>query len=166
MNDDLESRIARLEAINEIRNVMADYTHFYDAGWSGAGQDSAKVGALFTEDAVWEGDRGGQKGRAVIESWCAKFGHAAKMSLHIAINPKIEVDGDRAQGSWSGLIPMVAPGGEAMWVGGRYECAFVRQETGWKIARMRFFTAFQTPYEEGFGKKQFFNPASYKAPRP
>jgi hypothetical protein len=161
MDEDLQARVARLEAINEIRNVMADYTHYFDAGWPGAGQDAAKVGALFTEDGLW----GEQIGRERIQSWCARFGHAAKMSLHIAMNPKIEVDGDVASGAWNGLIPMVTPTGEAMWVGGRYECEFVRQASGWKISRMNFLTAFQTPYDEGFARTQFYDPAAYKKTR-
>jgi ketosteroid isomerase-like protein len=156
METALEARIARLEAINDIRNLMADYTHYFDAGWRGAGQDAAKVGALFTEDGIWEVDSLGQTvGRAAIQAWCAANGHSAKMSLHIVMNPKVEVDGDRARGSWSGLIPLVNPQGEAQWVGGRYECDFVRRGGDWKIAHMRFFTAFQCPYEEGFGRRQF-----------
>ena len=162
MNDDLLARIEKLEAINEIRNLMADYTHNFDTGWEGAGRDAAKVGAVFTEDAVWGGDKGGQKGRANIEAWCAKYGHTAKMSLHIAMNPKIEVDGDSARGSWNGLIPMVTPGGEALWVGGRYECDFMQTPSGWKMSRMNFLTAFQTPYDEGFARTRFVKPASYK----
>jgi ketosteroid isomerase-like protein len=166
LDEDLQRRVERLEAINEIRNLMADYTHYYDAGWGGAGQDAEKVGALFVEDAIWGDPEKGQKGRGRIQSWCARYGHAAKMSLHIAMNPKIEVDGDRAEGSWNGLIPMVTPAGEAMWVGGRYECKFVRQNGAWKFSHMNFLTAFQTPYDEGFGRTQFFNPEAYKSKRP
>jgi ketosteroid isomerase-like protein len=165
MNDDLLRRIETLEAINAIRNLMADYAHFFDTGWSGAGRDAEKVGALFAEDAVWENESGGQRGPEKIAKWCARYGHAAKMSLHIAMNPKIEVAGDSAQGAWSGLIPLVTPDGEALWVGGRYECRFVRREGAWKIAHMKFFTAFQTPYDEGFARQQFIAPEAYKDSR-
>jgi SnoaL-like domain len=153
--DDVLARLERLEAIKAIGNLMADYTHFFDTGWSGAGRDAARVGSVFTEDAVWGGDTGVQHGRANIENWCTRFGHAAKMSLHIAMNPKIKVDGDTAKGAWNGLIPMVTPAGEAIWVGGRYECDCVRTESGWKFSRMYFLTAFQTPYDEGFARTQF-----------
>jgi hypothetical protein len=165
MTDDLLARIEKLEAINEIRNLMADYTHYFDTGWAGAGRDAAKVGAVFTEDAFWGSEKGGQNGRARIESWCARYGHAAKMSLHIAMNPKIEVDGDTARGAWSGLIPLVTPDGDALWVGGRYECDCVRTPSGWKIARMNFHTAFQTPYDEGFARTQFITPEAYTGKR-
>ena len=157
------ARLERLEAIEAIGNLMADYTHFFDTGWSGAGRDPARVGAVFTEDAVWGGDTGGQQGRANIEAWCTKYGHAAKMSLHIAMNPKIEVSGETAKGAWNGLIPMVTPAGEAIWVGGRYECDCVRTEGGWKFSRMNFLTAFQTPYDEGFARTQFIKPKSRSA---
>jgi len=162
VDDDLAARIARLEAINDIRNLMADYTHYFDAGWLGAGQDAAKVASLFTEDGVWGGGGSDQVGRERIERWIVKYGHTAKMSLHIAMNSKVEVDGDRAQGSWNGLIPIVTPAGEAMWVGGRYECTFLRGDDGWKFTRMNFFTAFQTPYDEGFARTQFYDARAYK----
>jgi hypothetical protein len=84
------------------------------------------------------------------------------MSLHIAMNPKIEVDGDSASRSWNGLIPMVTPDGEALWVGGRYECEFIQTGSGWKMSHMNFLTAFQTPYDEGFGRTRFVKPAAYK----
>jgi len=154
-SEDIIARLERLEAIEEISKLMADYTHFFDTGWSGAGRDPARVGAVFTEDAFWGGDTGGQQGRARIEAWCSKYGHAAKMSLHIAMNPKIEIDGDTATGAWTGLVPMVTPAGEAIWVGGRYECDCVRTAEGWKFSRMEFKTAFQTPYDEGFARTQF-----------
>src|SRR5438105_36761 len=101
-NESLEARIARLEAINEIRGVMADYGHFYDSGWEGAGRDPDRVANLFLEDGSW----GNIVSRDQIREFCAVQG-AAKMSLHIAINPKIEVDGDCAKGAWSMLCPLV-----------------------------------------------------------
>lgn len=163
MNDELEARIARLEAMHDIGNVMADYTHYFDTGWAGAGRDAAKVGALFTEDAVWEVDGAAQEGRKAIQEWCEKYGHTARMSLHIVMNPKIAVDGDCAQGSWNGFIPLVTASGQALWVAGRYECKFVRRNADWRIARLSFFTAFLTPYDEGFARTQFFSPSDYEA---
>ena len=69
MTEDLVARVRDLEAINDIRNLMADYTHFFDTGWAGAGCDATKVGSVFTEDATWGGDGGSQTGRANIEKW-------------------------------------------------------------------------------------------------
>jgi len=163
MSDDLLERIRTIEAINAIHALMADYTHNFDTGWAGAGRDAAKVGAVFTDDAEWGGEHGGQKGRANIEKWCARHGLTARMSLHIAMNGKVEVTGETADGSWSGLIPMVTPDGQALWVGGRYECQFRLTDQGWRISRMKFLTAFQTPYDEGFARAQFVQPDGYRA---
>ena len=55
---------------------------------------------------------------------------------------------------------MVNPAGEAIWVGGRYECDCVRTESGWKFSLMYFLTAFQTPYDEGFARTQFVQQTS------
>jgi len=158
----LEARVARLEAIEDIRAVLHDYCHFYDTGWDGAGRDPDRVAALFTEDAIWDaGTIAPARGRAAIRDWCATYGHAAGMSVHIMMNPKIEVDGDRATGAWTGLCPLVSPENEALWIGGRYLCDLVRAPDGWKIAHMRFLTAFLSPYEEGFAKVRIFQSKSY-----
>lgn len=158
----IEARLARLEDIEAIRGVLADYCHFYDTGWEGAGRDSARVAALFTEDGVWDaGTVGSYTGREAIGGWCATYGHAAEMSVHIMMNPKIAVEGEAAHGTWTGLCPLVTPDGEAMWICGRYDCRLVRQAEGWKIALMKFLPAFQTPYADGFGKIRFFDAASY-----
>jgi len=162
VSEELEGRVARLEAVHAIGNVMADYTHYFDTGWPGAGRDAKRVAHLFTEDALWEVDGSVQSGRGNIQEWCAKYGHTARMSLHIVMNPKIEIDCDGAQGSWTGFIPLVTASGQALWVAGRYECDFVRRNAEWKIAHLKFLTAFQTPYDEGFAKTQFFSPTDYE----
>ncbi|MBV9996870.1 MAG: nuclear transport factor 2 family protein [Caulobacteraceae bacterium] len=165
--ESIEARLERLEAINDIRNVMADYCHYYDTGWDGAGRDPDKVGELFLEDGVWEGGMAGRHvGRKTIRDWCANLGHAADMSCHIVMNPKIEVDGDKAKGSWAGFIPLISPDKEALWICGRYECDFARKDGAWKIAVLRFFTAFQTPYEEGFGKVRYHRSDRYERALP
>jgi hypothetical protein len=158
MDESLEARVARLEAINEIRGIMADYTHYSDTGWEGAGRDAQKMAALFAEDAA----TGAAVGREAIANMCSTYWHTAKMSLHIAMNPKIEVDGETAQGSWTGLVPLVTPVGEALWVGGRYELQFVRRDGRWQISSMKFFTAFQTPYDEGFAKTRYYRSPAYE----
>jgi hypothetical protein len=165
MPKSLEERIDRLESIEEIRGLMADYTHFFDSGWSGAGRDADRVAALFTDDATWDGGTTGlQAGRDKIREWCGTKAHSDnpdKMAVHIAMNPKIIVQGDRARGSWTGLIPLVTANAEAMWVGGRYECELVRQDGRWRFSEMKFFTAFQTPYEDGFAKTRMFVSKAY-----
>lgn len=160
----LEVRIRRLEDVEAIRRTMARYCRNYDTGWAGANRDSAAVGALFTEDAIWDaGTAGRWHGRAEIQRWCAELGHAASMSVHITMNPDIEVSGDEATGSWSGLCPLVTPDGEALWVCGRYDCRLRRTENGWLFSEMVFLPAFLSPYEEGFGKTRFLQSASYVA---
>lgn len=160
----LKARIRRLEDIEDIRRTMARYCRNYDTGWPGANRNSAAVGALFTEDAIWDaGPSGRWSGRQDIERWCAELGHAAKLSVHIAMNPEIDLATDSATGSWSGLCPLVSPDGEALWVCGRYDCKLLRTDEGWKFSEMVFLPAFLSPYEDGFGKTPFLQSASYDA---
>ena len=164
--EDLAVRIARLEAVDAIRGVMADYCHFYDVGWEGAGENADRVADLFLEDGVWDGGSAGRHvGRQDIRDTCAMLGRMAEMSVHIMMNPKIDVRGDEAEGSWNGFIPL-AREGDAMWICGRYECQFRKVGEAWKIAHMRFFTAFQTPYHEGFARIRIMGEEDGAAERP
>ncbi len=151
--ENLAERIARLESIEAIRALMADYAVLCDVGWPGAQGDPDRMAELFAEDGVWETDlHGAFVGRKVIRDLCARMFTAAVMSVHIPTNPKIEVDGDHARGHWTGWNPIVKVDNGAMWICGRYVCEFKRVQGEWKIAHLKFLTAFQTPYNEDFGR--------------
>ena len=63
-HDALALRIGKLEAEGDIRRLKTAYAELCDAGYPGE-----KLGALFTEDAVWDGGEhfGVYTGRAEIE---------------------------------------------------------------------------------------------------
>jgi hypothetical protein len=152
-NDDIETRVRRIEDDLTIRQVMARYCHFANRGWEGAGDDHLEQAALFTEDAVWwpAGGGGPQEGRssmlARLETIRSReFGNFV---IHHAFNPRIEIDGDRAVGDWHALIALTADDGRSVWVSGVYHEDLVRTHEGWRIKALRFFPAFITPYEGG-----------------
>jgi hypothetical protein len=89
---DLEARIRRLEDIEAIRALKARYCNLADRGFNGAGHDDEAFASLFTDDGVFEGSAGPLQGRAAIRERARAF---HPLSMHLVMNPEIEVDGDR-----------------------------------------------------------------------
>ena len=49
----LEQRLQKLEDLEEIRTLQANYGQAVDKGWNGKEILSGKVTELFTEDTIW-----------------------------------------------------------------------------------------------------------------
>jgi hypothetical protein len=57
-----------------------------------------------------------------------------RIGLHLALNPRIDVDGDSAVGTWHFLIPVIALGRDApAWNAGMYFEKYVRTSAGWRF---------------------------------
>lgn len=163
MNEGLtiEERLKLLEDIEEIKRLKARYCHFADRGFEGAGHDDEGLAALFTDDGIWEGSPGPSQGHEEITATAEKF---MPFGFHIAINPHIVVDGDRAHGMWWGLIPTTTAEGKAVWTAGCYQNEFVRTADGWRFKHLRFQAAFKSSYENGWAKERFM--LAQATPRP
>ena len=77
------------------------------------------------------------------------------MGCHQMLMPLIEVDGDKATGTWYmfGCGTSKRPEGEqANWVQSKYENEYVRVDGRWKLSHLKFILNFQTPYDEGWVK--------------
>lgn len=109
-NETLEERLARLEAIEEIRQLKARYCLHCDRGY-----DGEALAALFTVDAVWDAGahRGVFRGRRAIRDFFATISSAIPYAAHLVTNPLIEVEGDAARGNWRMLMPCMLSEGEA-----------------------------------------------------
>src|SRR5260221_6833983 len=70
---DLEQRIARLEAIEEIKQLKAQYAQVCDDGYKPEG-----MVPLFTEDAVWADSSGGLGRHEGREAGCARICRGAQ----------------------------------------------------------------------------------------
>jgi hypothetical protein len=151
-SSDLTQRVQELEDLEAIRRLKAQYCHFADRGFDGAGHDDGAVAALFTDDGIWEGSAETAAGYVAIKATCERF---LPFGLHLAINPHIRIDGDRASGSWWGLIPTTDRTGQAIWTAGFYEDEFVRTTEGWRFKHLRFRAAFKTRYEAGWANERF-----------
>jgi hypothetical protein len=75
--------------------------------------------------------------------------------VHYVTNPLIEVSGDSASGHWHALVTATMPGGDAIWILGTYQDEYVRTASSWRIKSLRFVSAANSPYDLGWGRKQF-----------
>lgn len=128
----IDSRIQRLEDIEEIRGVLTDYGRFLDA------RDFAAYGRLFAKDGEWVGGFGTVKGPAAIQAFMEKNipGPNTAHNYHLLSNFEIDVKGDTAT-AWSRWT-FVVPGPDkkpSMAQGGRYEDVLVRENGHWKFKR-------------------------------
>ncbi|MGY1745022.1 nuclear transport factor 2 family protein [Blastococcus sp. SYSU D00695] len=146
----LETRIARLEAAEAIRNLKARYCELCDSGYP-----ADPLAALFTQDAVWDGGEvlGVHHGREAIGRFFSTMPSTLSFAIHHVTNPRIEVaaDADSATGHWLLLQAATDPTGQhAMWLAGTYEDEYVRSGDEWLFRRVTLSTRFLAPYERGW----------------
>ena len=93
MSTDLNSQIAELTAIENIKKLKAIYCGYCDNNY-----DPEGLASLFVEDGIWDG--GPEFGRHVGKQAIKKFFDGASGSIvfaaHLVMNPIINVAGDKA----------------------------------------------------------------------
>jgi uncharacterized protein (TIGR02246 family) len=141
--DELEARLARLEDLEEIRQLFVDYGRHLDAG------DLDAYTALYAEEGeVLLGPVGRAKGRAAIRALMAPVVERTRGdSFHLITAPVIELDGDRARSNvqWTALT-RGADGRPVMTMFGHHEDELVREHGRWRIARRKGFVELPSAY--------------------
>jgi len=148
----LETRISKLSDIDEIKRLKARYAAACDNDY-----DADAIAELFTEDAVWDGGKFGKAERR--ENIRRFFRHAPgvfSFAIHNVMNPRIEVEGDRATGRWYLLQPATRePGTQAVWLAAVYHDEYVRVAGKWLFKHLEVSSNFLTTYQEGWAKRRF-----------
>jgi hypothetical protein len=150
---ELENRIAKLEAVEDIKRLQARYASALDDGYN-----PDKLVELFAPDGVWDG--GPQLGR--FEGRTALYHHYVnarsnfRWSAHFMMSPNIQVapGGDVATGSWYLLEASTSNSGgceEQYWIGTVFDIRYVRDATGWKFKEVRLRVTMSAPFETGWG---------------
>jgi SnoaL-like domain len=159
MNDDLERRVARLEAAEEIRRLKARYAKVCDTGY-----EPDRMVPLFTADAVWDGGErfGRYEGIDAIHGFFAGVSSQIVWALHYMVAPAIEGDGDAetASASWYLWQPCTVVGDEgpqAVWLTGTYADRYRKDADAWKFARVQLECQTISPFEEGWVRRPFWN---------
>jgi ketosteroid isomerase-like protein len=150
----LEQRIARLESIEEIKQLQVEYGRACDADL-----DADRIAALFAEDGSWEGGAPPSTftGRAEVRGHFIEARSRLRWSSHFMIGPQIHVDesGTRAWGSWYLLEPATfAENSElrSYWLTSVYDMEYVRDQEGtWLVQRMTLKPPMRAPFEAEWG---------------
>ena len=160
---DLEATVAelaeRLAAVE--RRAQAAEDHLAVANLQRAyGYDVDKscwehVADLFARDAVLEiNGRGRFIGHERIREYMRHFGPPRDGLLmnHMQLQPLIhvEADGTRAHARVRALMMVGQYGDHAMWGEAIYENAYVKEDGVWKIAKLKAYQVFYTPYDKGW----------------
>lgn len=148
--EDLERRVQVLEDVEAIKQLKARYCLACD--------DNFNVNALmdlFAEDAIWEGDNLGlHQGREAIRDFYRGITSLLTFAIHYVTNPVIDVEGDRARGSWYLLEPGTRRNEEALWIVGRYDDEYARIDGRWLFKRVNLKILIRSPYEDGWVKNR------------
>ena len=157
----LEARLARVEAEQEIQRLKARYGALVDARYDREGPRpraeleplARQIAELFTRDAVWDGGAGLGlcRGRDAIRERFLE--PTLRFSWHYFVKPWIEVEGERARGSWDLLAPCTTRDGVASWLAGVEEDEYARVEGRWLHSSMKLRVVFFAPHERGWAPR-------------
>lgn len=149
--DDLERRIARLEAIEAIKQLKARYWNACDR------KDVEAVRACFADGAItidYDGPAGVLAHRDGLRDVFRDVATKPEIvEIHHGGAPIVEmIDEDHARGTWSLVYHLMDTGkGTVNHVGGYYEDEYVRRDGEWSIAKARFrvCSAYVTRWKDG-----------------
>jgi len=151
MTDNLEEVIDRLESIEEIKKLKHIYMEYCDQGYP-----PAKLGPLFTDDAVWTSEIfGHHEGRAAIEEFFGGVSSDIVFAAHLALNGIVDVDGDKATGQWRLLMPCtLSENGQKVsrWMLGEYDETYERHSGKWYFSKVDVFMNFNVRADESWAE--------------
>jgi hypothetical protein len=151
INDDIEKRVTVLEDIEAIKRLKARYCAICDDD-----HNPGKIATVFTEDGIWEGgDFGEAQGHQAIRKLFEGFQRLISFSQHNLMNPIIEVEGDRAKGTWYLMGPFTfREKNEAKWLAACYQDDYIKVAGEWKHQHLRATIRMIAPYEKGWANKE------------
>jgi hypothetical protein len=142
----LEKRVKVIEDIEEIKKLQLRYVNALTT------VDWDEVVDCFAEDGVADLTNGRAKGKEQLYSLFREkiSGMHQGLEGNFVVHPIVEVEGDRARGSWLLYIQFCRPrplpqkflamiGNETPdWMQGYYEMEYVREKGKWKISLLRW----------------------------
>ncbi len=154
----LRRRLESAESVLQLYDLKARYGELVDQRFSGGrlvdpeslGSVARAAAELFTSDGVWDGGPGlgRHEGRVAIAARLAE--PTLDFARHLFAKPRIEVDGDEAQGRWDLLSPCRRPDGSSWWMCGFEEDAYARVDGVWLHRSMKLTTVFMARVEPGW----------------
>ena len=145
----LEQRLTRMEDLEAIKQLKARYCAICDDD-----HNPDQITTLFVADGIWEAGFGTAQGHAELRQLFQRAQQRISSSHHMVTNPIIEVEGNRAKGTWYflGLFTERA-NNEARWVALRYEDDYIKVNGTWKYQHLRAYSRMSASYEKGWAPK-------------
>ncbi len=144
----LNARITRMEDIEAIKQLKALYCEICDDD-----HNPDRIVEIFTEDGIWEGRGiGTAQGREEIRALFERFRDMMSFSQHMTMNPRIDVDGDTARGTWYFFGPFTfRADNQAKWQATRYHEEYARVDGAWQIKHLKIRgPGFSADYDKGW----------------
>ncbi|MDH3692608.1 MAG: nuclear transport factor 2 family protein [Gammaproteobacteria bacterium] len=148
--NELNARVKKLEDIEEIKRLKFQYCNLVDAGFL-----ADELGALFTDDGVWEAGEpwGSFEGRKAIVEFFRTQQPAVSFSVHALSNPEIDVVGDTAHARWRTLVPATLNIEEdrvAHWMFCDYTDEYQKVDGRWLFSRVKADVTRVASYSDGW----------------
>ncbi|MGD9764146.1 MAG: nuclear transport factor 2 family protein [Candidatus Binatia bacterium] len=150
----LEEQIARLSAIEDIKQLKARYCAYCDAQY-----DPEGLASLFVEDGVWDGGEtfGRYAGRDAIRNFFQSVSGELVFAAHLVLNPIITVNGNTATGQWRLIMPCTVKNEagklEARWLLSAYDEEYVERDGRWLFKELRVTPQFYAAHETGWAEQ-------------
>ncbi len=149
--EDMQKRLQRIEDLEAIKGLRAEYCRAADDNFN-----AERMAKLYTNDGLWDGgkDGGRYEGKEAIKGFLRQLSTIYIFSLHYCAQaPQIVLEGDKASGSWYGLVLTTNKERCAFWSGIIYEEKYVKVSGQWLIKETRARHLFVTPFEESWAKQ-------------
>ncbi len=146
--DDLASITAELQRLRDLEDIRAlRHTYAYRANIiDGKPGDTKAFAALFADDGTFDVGMGVATGPAEIEEMMKALTTQWQCAMHYMLNPLIQVDGDRGEGTISGLFAFTTEKNpRPIWLSNIYTDTYVRTPAGWRFQSVRVQTTFADP---------------------
>ena len=136
--EDHKNQLRRFKDIQELQELHTNYAYLLCT------REWEKIIDLFTDDAVAILHRRGRfEGKAELTGIFKEVvqnNRGKGRDGHLALQPSIQVDGDKATAHWLMYIMMMDPEGghENLWIHGRHDVEYVRVNGTWKMKYMLF----------------------------
>lgn len=149
-NAEIVRQLRVIQDIEAIKRLKAEYCEICDDH-----HNQERIVEVFAEDGIWEGTGlGCARGHAELRTLFKSFENRISFSQHNVFNPRIDVAGDEAHGSWYFLGPFTfAKGNRQLWLAARYEDDYVRVNGRWKFKHLRAIGRMAAPYEVGWAPR-------------
>jgi len=142
LNEKTLQKVSDLEEIRMLKNRYAYGANIID----GKPGDLAAFATLFTDDAVFDVGMGVATGPVEIEAQMKELTVQWQSAMHYMLNPLIEIDGDTASATFTGLFAFTTQENPApIWLCNLYTDTFRRTEHGWRFSSVSVQTVFADP---------------------